>query len=392
METFIERLAQKSVAAGAEAQAKAAECQHEGVRSLVCPHIEALTPYQPGRPPEVLMQELGLKRFINLASNENPFGPPSSSLKAIKAAQGELSRYPESSGLKLRQALADKYKLWMENVAIGSGSESIMANIVRAFLHGDDEALTSAGTFIGFPVLIKAHGVNLRTVPLRNYRFDLEGIADAINHRTKIVYLCNPNNPTGTIFTKSEFENFMTKVPDRVLVIMDEAYHEFAGGAEEFPDSLHYRYDNLLTLRTFSKAYGLAGLRVGYGFGHDYLIGFINKIKLPFEPNHLAQVAATAALNDDKYLRRSIDNNRQGMKLLVEEFDRRGLEHVTSHANFVLVETGSEEKVQAIHQNLLRHGVAIRPLKAFGLPTCFRVTIGLPDENRAFIKALRKVL
>src|SRR5262249_32972357 len=155
--------------------------------------------------------------------------------------------------------------------------------------------LTSAGTFIGFPVLINAHGINLRTVPLRNYRFDLEAIAEAINHRTKIIYLCNPNNPTGTIFTKEEFETFMKHVPEHILVIMDEAYHEFAH-TKEFPDSLHYRYDNLLTLRTFSKVYGLAGLRIGYGFGHDYLISFINKIKLPFEPNSLAQVAATAAL------------------------------------------------------------------------------------------------
>lgn len=338
------------------------------------------------------MEELGLTRFTNLASNENPLGPPESALQAMYESFPLVNRYPESGGLNLRRALADRYKVKIENVAIGSGSESIMANIIRAFLHGDDEALTSEGTFIGFLVLVRAQGVKLTQIPLKNYHFDLEGIAEAINEKTKIVYLCNPNNPTGTIFTRKEFDAFVRRVPDHVLIILDEAYHEFTAGDPDFPDSMTYRYDNVLTLRTFSKAYGMAGIRLGYGLGHDYLIGFVNRIKLPFEPNVLAQVAGLAALADDDYLDRSLNNNRQGMAMLADEMDRLGLKRVPSHANFVMVDFESEERVKSLHAALLKRGIAIRPLVAFGLPHCFRVTVGLPEENEALVKALRTLL
>lgn len=361
-------------------------------KRLVPPHVEALKPYQPGRPPAELMKELGLTRFVNLASNENPLGPPASALAAMQNAFPLVNRYPEPGGFALRQALADRYNLKLDNVAMGSGSESIMANIIRAFMHGDDEAITSVGTFIGFLVLVNAQGVKLTQVPLKNYHFDLDGIAEAINERTKIVYLCNPNNPTGTIFRRKEFDAFVKRVPEHVLIILDEAYYEFTGSDPDFPDSMTYRYDNVLTLRTFSKAYGMAGIRLGFGLGHDYLIGFVNRIKLPFEPNVLAQYAGLAALSDHDYLARSLANNRAGMKYLESEFDRLGLQRIPSHANFIMVDFGHEEKVKTLHTNLLKRGVAIRPLVAFGLPHCFRVTIGLPDENEAFIAALRSAL
>jgi histidinol-phosphate aminotransferase len=338
------------------------------------------------------MKELGLTKFINLASNENPLGPPASALAAMQEAFALVNRYPESGGLSLRGALADRYKVKLENVAIGSGSESIMANIIRAFLHGDDEALTSEGTFIGFLVLVRAQGVKLTQVPLKDYHFDLDAIADAINDKTKIVYLCNPNNPTGTIFTRSEFDSFMAKVPEHVLIILDEAYHEFTLADPEFPDSMSYRYDNVITLRTFSKAYGMAGIRLGYGLGHDYLIGYVNRIKLPFEPNILAQAAGLAALADDKYLDSALENNRSGMAILTQEMARLGLKQIPSRANFIMVDFGSADRVKALHTALLQKGVAIRPLGPFGLPHCFRVTIGLPEENEAFIKALKAAL
>ena len=365
---------------------------HHPPKRLVPPHVQELKPYKPGKPPTELQKELGIESFINLASNENPLGPPQSALNAINEAAKEIHRYPEIGGLALREALAQRYNVKVANVAIGSGSESILANTIRAFLHKDDEVVTADGTFIGFYVLIAAQGIKLNKVPLKNYTFDLDGIADAINDKTKIVYLCNPNNPTGTIFTRDEFELFMNRVPDHVLVILDEAYFEFTRGDDDFPNSMQYRLDNVLTLRTFSKAYGMAGIRVGYGLGHEMLIDYINRIKLPFEPSIPAQAAALAALHDKAYLERTLQNNRDGMQYLVKELSKLGLDVVSSSANFILVDMKSETKVADINDKLLRRGIAIRPLTAFGLPHCLRITIGLEEENASLINALPEVL
>jgi histidinol-phosphate aminotransferase len=226
-------------------------------------------------------------------------------------------------------------------------------------------------------------------VPLKNYAFDLDAIAAAINERTKIIYLCNPNNPTGTIFTRSQFDDFISKVPEHVLVILDEAYYEFTDRNPAFPDSMSYRLDNVLTLRTFAKAYGMAGIRLGYGLGHEYLIDFVNRIKLPFEPNILAQAAGLAALADDDYLQRTLENNRCGMQMITKELDSLGLMRVPSHGNFIMVDLFSAQRVTAVHEAILRHGIAIRPLTAFGLPTCIRMTVGTPHENELLVKALR---
>lgn len=361
-------------------------------RKLVPPHVESLTPYKPGRPPEQLKKELGIERFINLASNENPLGPPESALQAIQKTLPEINRYPEVGQVTIRTALANRFGVNLGNIAVGSGSESIMANIIRAFAHGDDEVLTSEGTFIGLLVLVKAQGIKLRTVPLKNYHFDLDAIADAVNDKTKIIYLCNPNNPTGTIFTRRQFDEFIKKIPEHVLVLLDEAYYEFAHENPEYPDSMSYRLDNVLTLRTFAKAYAMAGLRLGYGFGHEYLIDFVNRIKLPFEPNILAQAAGLAAISDDDFLARTIENNRAGMKYLTEEFDKLGLQRIPSHGNFIMVDLGSAEKVASVTEGLLRRGIATRPLAPFGLPSCWRVTIGLPQENELLIKHLKTII
>ncbi len=386
MATYIQRLAAMTDRPLELVQADGAALPQR----LVPAHIERLKAYQPGRPPRQLMQELGIERFIHLASNENPMGPPKSALDAMQEAMHGVHRYPESGAFTLRESLADIYRVGVENIAVGSGSESIMANIIRAFLSDTDEVVTSEGTFIGFYVLVNSQGSKLKLVPLKDYHFDLDGIASAITDKTKLVYLCNPNNPTGTIFSRTEFEEFMRKIPEHVLVILDEAYFEYTMGVAEFPDSMTYRYDNVITLRTFSKAYGMAGIRLGYGLGHDYLISYVNKVKLPFEPNMLAQVAGVAALKDADYLRQALDNNDVGMKIITQEFQRLGIRYIPSHSNFVLVPYGSADRVAALHENLLRQGIAIRPLSAFGLPDCFRVTIGLPDENEAFIKVFRK--
>lgn len=361
-------------------------------RGLVPPHVETLQAYKPGKPPDQLKDELGIERFINLASNENSLGSPESIQEAIRDALCDLHRYPETGGLTLRKALAERYRAKVENVVIGAGSESIMSNIIRAFLYGDDEVLTSQGTFIGLYVLVNAKGAKLVQVPLKNYTFDLDGIADAINANTKLIYLCNPNNPTGTIVRRAEFERFMERVPEHVLVILDEAYYEFAFKDPDYPDSMTYRLDNVLTLRTFSKAFGMAGLRLGYGLGHDELIEFVNRIKLPFEPNILAQRAGLAALKEKEFLQKTIAFTEAGMKYLSKELDELGLNRIPSHANFMMLEMGSVEKVRDVHEGLLRQGIAIRPLTAFGLPTCIRITIGTQDENELVVKAMKSVL
>lgn len=360
-------------------------------RKLVPPHVEALQPYKPGKPPEALKKELGIERFINLASNENSLGTPDSVIQAIAEGAKDMHRYPESGGITLRTALAERYRVKVENVAIGSGSESILANTLRAFLHDNDEVLTSEGTFIGLYVLVNGMGIKLHKVPLKNYTFDLDGIANAINENTKIIYLCNPNNPTGTIFRRAEFEAFMERVPEHVLVVLDEAYYEFACKEPDYPDSMTYRLDNVLTLRTFSKAWGMAGLRLGYGLGHDHLIDFINRIKLPFEPNILAHYAGLAALHDRDFLMKTVTNNEEGLAYFAKELDKLGMKRIPSHANFVLFEMGSEEETNRVYNGVLRKGIAIRPLAAFGLPTCLRISVGTMEENELVVRALKEV-
>ena len=358
---------------------------------LVPPYIETLEPYKPGKPIAELQRELGIERVVKLASNENPLGPSPLAVAEMNRHYSELNRYP-NGGLDLRETLARQFNLTIENVIAGSGSEGIMSNIIRAFLCDDDEVLTSEGTFVGFYVLARSRGITLVTVPLNRYRFDLKAISDKINPHTKIIYLANPNNPTGTIFTMSEFDQFMKRVPDHVLIILDEAYFEYAKDNPVYPDSMHYRYDNVITLRTFSKVYGLAGIRIGYGFAHDLFIRNLLKVKLPFEPSTLAQAAGIAALSDTEFLHRSLAVNAAGKKFLATAMHDLGLTFVPTEANFVMVPLESEEMVQNVYQGLLRQGVIVRPLKAFGLPHCVRITIGTPDQNQTLIDALRQVL
>lgn len=262
-------------------------CYNSEVR-LVPSYIEALTPYQPGLSIEEIQQRYGVKNVAKLGSNENPRGTSPMAVEAIKNQMNRLNRYPDG-GLALRTILARMFNLKVENVIAGSGSEGIMANIIRTFLCNGDEVLTTESAFIGFQVLAKSRGVKYRTVPYRNWRYDLEALAASINDRTKIIYLANPNNPTGTIFTRLEFNAFYEHVPEHVLIILDEAYFDYAKDNPLYPDSMHYRFDNVITLRTFSKIYGLAGARIGYGFAHEELIGNLLKVKLPFEPSALSQ-------------------------------------------------------------------------------------------------------
>lgn len=359
---------------------------------LIPDAIKNLRPYKPGKPIYEVQQEFGLSRVVKLASNENPLGPSPKALKAAAESLNECHRYPDPHAIVLREQLAQRFDLGPENVIVGAGSEGIMANIVRVFLQDQDEVLTSDAAFLGFPILCRARGIEPTRVPLKEFRFDLDGLANAITDRTKLIYLCNPNNPTGTIFTREEFDRFMARVPERVLVIQDEAYCEYAASQPEFPDSMDYRYDNVITLRTFSKAYGLAGFRVGYGFGHPELIQSLWKVKLPFEPSAPSQAAAVAALEDHEFLIRTLETNQRGQDYLYRELRRLRLRYIPSYTNFIMVVLQNPLQVEQIITPMLHRGVILRPLEQAGLPNCLRISIGNADENQFCIAALEAVL
>jgi histidinol-phosphate aminotransferase len=357
---------------------------------LVPPYIESLRAYEPGRSAEEVQRAYGLGRVSKLASNENPLGPSALAVEAMARCMGTLHLYP-NSGLDLRRVLAEEYETKIENVIAGSGSEGIISNIIRTFLGDEDEVLTTDAAFIGFQVLAKSRGVAYRTVPYRDWHYDLTALAGAINERTKIIYLANPNNPTGTIFSKHEFDEFYRHVPERVLIILDEAYFEYAKDTPRYPDSMHYRYDNVITLRTFSKVYGLAGVRIGYGFAHETLITNLLKVKLPFEPSTLAQAAGIAALADKEFLHKSLQLNARGLKFLTEGLREIGLTVVPSEANFVMVVLPDAAQATRLTTDLLKQGIIIRPLASFGLPNCVRISTGTDEDNQRSVEAIQKL-
>jgi histidinol-phosphate aminotransferase len=356
---------------------------------LVPPYIESLRPYEAGRTIESVRRQYGVSRISKLASNENPLGASPKAIEAMTSALQNLNLYP-NGGLDLREVLARQFEVKVENVIAGSGSEGIMSNIIRAFLCDDDEVLTTEAAFIGFQVLAKSRGVTYRTVPYRDWHYDLAALADAINPHTKIIYLANPNNPTGTIFTRQQFDEFYRHVPERVLIILDEAYFEYAKDNPRYPDSMHYRYDNVITLRTFSKVYGLAGVRIGYGFAHEELIRNLLKVKLPFEPSTPAQAAGIGALSDKEFLHRSLELNARGLRTLTDGFRDAGFTVVPSDANFVMTVLSSEQEASSIFEDLLTQGVVVRPLKAFGIPNGLRISTGTDEDNRLAVEAMRR--
>jgi histidinol-phosphate aminotransferase len=355
---------------------------------LVPPYIEALRPYQAGRSIEEVQRTYGLSRVSKLASNENPLGPSPLALDGLARSLSGLNYYP-NSGLDLRAVLAEKFETKIGNVIAGSGSESIISNIIRTFLGDEDEVLTTEAAFVGFQVLAKSRGVAYRTVPYRDWHYDLPALAAAINERTKIVYLANPNNPTGTIFSKHEFDEFYRHVPERVLIILDEAYFEYAKDTPRYPDSMHYRYDNVITLRTFSKVYGLAGVRIGYGFAHERLIENLLKVKLPFEPSSLAQAAGIGALADREFLHKTLELNAHGLRFLTAALRELGLMVVPSEANFVMMVLPGAEQASRLTEELLKQGIIIRPLAGFGLPNCVRISTGMAEDNERCVEAIQ---
>jgi len=362
------------------------------IQTLVPAYIRNLQLYQAGKPIEELARERGLKKISKLASNENPLGPSPFAIQQMTLGLWDVHRYPDMNAYKLKNTIAKFYKLKKENIILGNGSEGIMAYIARAYAKEGLEILTCENSFIGFTIIARSVGAQLKLVPLKDYRFDVEGLIKAISKKTKIIYICNPNNPTGTYITKSEFDRLMEHVPSHVLVILDEAYFEFAKMRADYPDSMDYRYDNVITLRTFSKAYGLSGIRIGYGFGHEDLINHLHKVKLPFEPGVIAQLGAHGALFDKPHLKRTVTNNQRRYEETFEFLTKHDFNPIPSAANFICFKTGSEMASKYLFDLLLDKGVIIRQLKANEMPDYVRVSLGTKKEMKHFFHAMEEVL
>jgi histidinol-phosphate aminotransferase len=362
-------------------------------KKLVPDYIERLVTYQAGKPIDELAREKNLTRISKIASNENPLGPSPMAIREMTNVLWDVHRYPDMSAYQLKKALSELYRLKPENIVLGNGSEGIMGYICRAFLQEGDEVVTASNTFIGFLILAKSVGAKLIEVPRKSdYKYDIEGMAKKITPDTKIVYLANPDNPTGTYITKLEFDALMKHVSPHTIVILDEAYFEFAKEWPDYPDSMDYRYDNVVTLRTFSKAYGLSGVRVGYGFGHDVLINALHKVKLPFEPSLVAQKGAFGALSDRPHLDRTLHNNRERFQDLWDFLTRHNFKPIASVCNFITFKTGSEEASLALFNGLLDKGVIIRPLRANLMPDHVRVSLGTRDEMNHFFEVMEEIL
>ena len=359
---------------------------------LVPSYIKKLKKYKPGKSIQIAKTESGEKNYIKLSSNENPLGASPLAIEAIKKTYTSLNRYPDASGYALRNKLAKKFSVKTKNVVIGSGSEGIMSTIMRTFLLNDDEIISASGSFIGFRVLANASGRKVHWVPMKDYHYDLERMAEKITDYTKIIYIANPDNPMGTYIKKTDFDKFYSHVPARALIILDEAYYEFANSQSDYPDSMHYRYDNVITLRTFSKAYGLGGLRLGYGFAHKDLIENLNKVKPPFEPSLPAQYAGVAALDDVNFLDKTIEVNKLGMDYLTTTFDSIGIDYIPSYTNFITTLWQDSDKADLISNKLLEKGVIVRRLSSFGWQNSIRISIGTEKENDILVSALKSSL
>jgi histidinol-phosphate aminotransferase len=359
--------------------------------SLANEHILGIAPYEPGKPIEELEREFGIADAIKLASNENPLPPSDRVMQAMQAALTHINRYPDGSGYYLRQAIARHLGFTSDHIVLGNGSNDLIELVVRAFLRAGEEAVIPHPSFVVYPMIVQAVGGIRVVVTLKDQRLDLEAMARAITPMTKMVFIANPNNPTATIVTADEVEHFMARVPDKVIVVFDEAYIEFAQGPD-FPDSLAYLRQGrkVVSLRTFSKSASLAGLRVGYGVADPDCVSLLNRIRQPFNVNAVAQAAALAALDDDSHVvecRRMIE---AGRAYLTQEFTAMKLKYAPSRANFILLDVG--RSAGEVFQWLLKEGVIVRPMTSFGMESALRVTIGTPEENRRFVKALKKVL
>lgn len=357
--------------------------------SLAVSGVQKLIPYTPGKPISELERELGLTHIIKLASNENPLGPGKKALAAIQATLLDLALYPDGNGFDLKLALADKYAVDMGQITLGNGSNEILELVARAFLTPGLEVVFSQHAFAVYPLVTQAVGATAKVAPALNYGHDLDAMLQRVNDKTRLVFIANPNNPTGTWLAHERLEAFIQALPDTCVCVLDEAYYEFVGAAGDAVAWLK-KYPNLLITRTFSKAYGLAGLRIGYGLSSPQLADILNRVRQPFNNNMLALAAATAALTDTEHLQNTLAANAQGMQFITEGFKNLGLEWIPSAGNFVLVDL--KQPAMPIYEALLRKGVIVRPVGVYELPEHLRITIGTQAENQLFIQVLTEVL
>lgn len=363
----------------------------EFVQSKARKEIFSLKPYIPGKPIEEVKRELGLNSIIKLASNENPLGASPLALAALREGLNKIYLYPDANAYELKQELASFWQIPAEQLVVGNGSDELLLIIAQTFINPRDEVIYAKETFSVYASTSSIMGAQTLAIPLKEYKYDLGAILAAINPRTKIVYICNPNNPTGTIIEKKELDLFMQELPSDILVVFDEAYGEYVGDPA-FGSGLKYLREgrNIVLLKTFSKIYGLAGLRIGYAITTAAIAAAFERVREPFNVNIAAQIAARAALRDNDFVQNSRQNNLQGKDYLYREFKQLSLDYIETQANFILLDTGRD--CQKVFQFLLLRGVIVRTGDVFGYPTFIRISIGTMEENRRFINALKEML
>ena len=358
--------------------------------------VQGLNPYQPGKPIDELERELGLKNIIKLASNENPLGPSPMATKVITANLADLSRYPDGNGYRLRNKLAVKLGVAEEQITLGNGSNDILELVGRAFLMPGHEVIYSRHSFAVYPLVVQASGAAAVVTDAKNWGNDLAAMLAAVTETTRLIFLANPNNPTGTWVDRISLQGFLGKLPANIVVVLDEAYFEYVT-EPGYPDGLNLlkNFPNVIVTRTFSKAYGLAGLRVGYGISNNSIADILNRVRQPFNVNSLALAAAEAALDDMAFIETSKKMNTAGMKQLTSAFDDLGLSYIPSVANFVAVKVGQHTKTlsaMTVYEKLLQSGVIVRPVANYDMPDYLRITIGTKQENEKFIGLLKQIL
>lgn len=359
--------------------------------SLVPPFIANLSPYVPGKPIEETEREYGITNVVKLASNENPLGPSPKAVEAMAKALGKQHLYPDGASFYLKTGLAKFHGVQTNELMLGNGSNELIELFVRTFVHGDEEVLLSAQTFVAYKIAAQAVGRRYVEVPMVDRHYDLEAMARAITPKTRLIFVANPDNPTGTFLPSEKVEKFLAAVPENVLVVLDEAYCDYVT-RPDYQDSLalRKRYPNVIAMRTFSKAYGLAGVRLGYAVARPEVVDFVNRTRAPFNVSALAQAAGLAAIDDQEHVRKSRELNAKGLELLGAELTKLGLTYSPSQANFLLVDFG--RPAGPITEGLLREGVIVRPMAGNGFPTSARITTGTPQENERLLVALKKVL
>lgn len=352
----------------------------------VCESILSLSPYQGGKPISELQRELGLDHVVKLASNENPLGPGSKALEAIQQASSDISRYPDGNGFELKQAIATHLSVTSETITLGNGSNDILELIARAYVcRAKDEVIFSQYAFVVYPLVTQALGATAVVTPANEFGHDLDAMLASITENTKLIFIANPNNPTGTLLSDDAVYTFLSKVPSSIVVVLDQAYVEYLDATDNAITWLN-KFDNLIITRTFSKAYGLAGLRVGYSISNAEIADYLNRIRQPFNVNHIAQSAAVAAIADKGFLARSVAANKSGLLQISQGFDRLGLSYIPSYANFIAVEVADAGKT---YQKLLEKGFIVRPVE---MQNYLRISVGTRNENEAFLDALKSIL